>query len=112
MKYRIKPEFFDLWGSETTEDTVISESDLEMITRGWEKKPEDVMDQLIPLEETLYTAVIESDNGIHLLRKNIYDHTAQYEDFECAMQNKAEELHGELHCIYCPDDIVEDVTIE
>ena len=50
MTYKIKPEFLDLWGSDATEDTIITEDDLEMITRGWDKTPADVMDQLIPLE--------------------------------------------------------------
>ena len=50
MTYKIKPEYLDLWGSDATEDTIITEDDLEMITRGWEKTPADVMDQLIPLE--------------------------------------------------------------
>ena len=48
--YRIRPEFLDLWGSDATEDTVLTDDDLEMITRGWEKTPADVMDQLIPQE--------------------------------------------------------------
>lgn len=48
--YKIKDEYLDLWGEDATEDTIITEEELEMITRGWDKKPEDVMDQLIPLE--------------------------------------------------------------
>jgi len=64
------------------------------------------------MEKTLYTAVIESDDGIHLIRKNISDPTAEYEDFEIAMENKADDLGGELHVIYAPEDIVEDVTLE
>jgi len=63
------------------------------------------------MEKTLYTAVIEADDGIHLIRKGISDPTAEYEDFEIAMENKADELDGELYCIYCPDDVVEDVTL-
>lgn len=64
------------------------------------------------MEKTLYTAVIEAADGIHLIKKNIADPTGEYEDFEFAMQKKAEELSGELHCIYCTDDIVEDTTLE
>ena len=63
------------------------------------------------MEKTLYTALIEADDGIHLVRKEISDPTAEYEDFEIAMQNKADDLSGELHCIYCQDDIVEDTTL-
>ena len=64
------------------------------------------------MEKTLYTAIIENDDGIHMIRKNIADPTAEYEDFEFSMQQKADDLDGELHCIYAPDDIVEDVTLE
>ena len=49
--YKIKPEYADLWGEDVDEDTVITEEELEMITRGWETTPEDVMDQLIPQED-------------------------------------------------------------
>ena len=64
------------------------------------------------MEKTLYTAVIEADDGIHLIRKNIEDPTAEYEDFEVAMNTKADDLGGELHVIYAPDDVVEDTTLE
>lgn len=63
------------------------------------------------MDKTLYTAIIETNDGIHLVRKEISDPTAEYEDFEYAMQNKAADLDGELLCIYCPDDIVEDTTL-
>ena len=63
------------------------------------------------MEKTLYKAIIEADDGIHLIRKFITDPTAEYEDFEYAMQNKANDLDGELHCIFCQEDIVEDVTL-
>ena len=64
------------------------------------------------MEKTLYTAVIEADDGIHLIRKAITDPTAEYEDFEIAMENKADDLDGELHVIYAQDGIVEDTTLE
>lgn len=51
MKYRIKPEYADLWGEDVTEDTVITEADLEMIARGWEKDPEELKAQLIEEED-------------------------------------------------------------
>ena len=50
MTYKVKPEYADLWGEDTTEDTVITEDDLEMIARGWDKTPDELMDQLIPQE--------------------------------------------------------------
>ena len=64
------------------------------------------------MEKTIYTAIIEADDGIHLVRKTISDPTAEYEDFEYAMQDKAAALDGELQCIYAPDDVVEDVTLD
>ena len=63
------------------------------------------------MDKTLYTAIIETNDGIHLIRKEISDPTAEYEDFEYAMQNKAAYLDGELLCIYCQEDIVEDITL-
>ena len=64
------------------------------------------------MEKTLYTAVIEADDGIHLIRKAISDPNAEYEDFEIAMENKAADLDGELHLIYAQEDVVEDTTLE
>lgn len=49
-KYKVKPEFFDLWGEETTEGTILTEKDVEEIARGWDKTVDDVIDQLIPVE--------------------------------------------------------------
>lgn len=63
------------------------------------------------MEKTLYTAVIETEDGIHLIRKEISDPTAEYEDFEIEAENRADKLDGELLVIYSPEDIVEDVTI-
>ena len=63
------------------------------------------------METTLYTAIIETEDGIHIIRKEISDPEAEYESFEIAMENKADELDGELHCIYSQDDIIEDTTI-
>ena len=64
------------------------------------------------MEKTRYTALIEADDGIHLFRKVISDPTAEYEDFEIAMEHKADDLSGELHVIFADDDIVEDTTLE
>lgn len=63
------------------------------------------------MEKTLYTAIIEAEDGIHLIRKEISDPTAEYEDFEIEAENRADDLDGELLVIYSPDDIIEDVTI-
>ena len=63
------------------------------------------------MKKTLYTAIIETEEGIHLIRKEISDPNAEYEDYEIEMQNKAADLDGELHCIYCQEDVVEDTTL-
>ena len=51
MTYKIKPEYLDLWGEDATEETIITDEDLEMIARGWEKTPDELMDQLIPQDD-------------------------------------------------------------
>ena len=43
-KYKIRDEFVDLWGGDP--DAVIDEDELEMIARGWETTPEELMEQL------------------------------------------------------------------
>ena len=48
MTYKIKPEFLELWGEDATEETILTEQDVEDIARGWDKTSADVMDQLIP----------------------------------------------------------------
>jgi len=63
------------------------------------------------MESTLYIALIETEDGIYIFRKNISDPTAEYEDFEFSMQQKADDLNGDLLCIYCDDDIIEDTTL-
>ena len=64
------------------------------------------------MEKTLYTALINADDGIHIIRKEVSDDHGAYEDFEYAMQDKANDLSGELFGPYCQEDIVEDVTLE
>ncbi|MBO7662795.1 MAG: hypothetical protein J6U01_05450 [Clostridia bacterium] len=49
--YKIKPEYMDLWGEDATEETIITKEELEMIARGWEKDPEELLDQLIEVSE-------------------------------------------------------------
>ena len=64
------------------------------------------------MEKTLYTALINADDGIHIIRKEVSDDHGAYEDFEYAAQNKASDLDGELFGPYCQDDVVEDITLE
>ena len=64
------------------------------------------------MEKTLYTALINADDGIHIIRKEVSDEHGAYEDFEYAMQDKANDLSGELFGPYCQEDIVEDITLE
>lgn len=64
------------------------------------------------MDKTVYTALIEAEDGIHIFHKAISDPAGEYEDFEYAMQNKADDLEGELFGPYSDEDIVEDVTIQ
>jgi len=48
MTYKIKPEFFHLWGEETDENTILDDSDLEMIARGWGVSVNSIISQLVP----------------------------------------------------------------
>ena len=50
-RYRIKPEYIDLWGSEANEETVITQDDVEMCARGWEMDVDELMEQLIPVDD-------------------------------------------------------------
>ena len=63
------------------------------------------------MNPTLYTALIDADDGIHILHKYISDPTAEFEDFELYCQNKALEIGGELLGPYSAQDIVEDTTL-
>ena len=62
MTYKIKPEFLDLWGEDANEETRLEEDDIEMIVHGWDKKVEDVIDQLMP--ENYESAVSFMDDEI------------------------------------------------
>lgn len=62
--------------------------------------------------KTIYTAIIEAEDGIHIFHKAVSDEHGAFEDFEYAMQDKAAELDGELFGPYGEDDIIEDVTLE
>ena len=48
--YKIKPEYLNLWGEDATEETIITDDELEMIARGWDKTPAELMEQLTPVE--------------------------------------------------------------
>ena len=49
MMYKIKPEFIDLWGEDASEETVISENELEAFAREWEMPKSELLPQLIQL---------------------------------------------------------------
>lgn len=44
--YKIKPEFLSAWGSDTTEETVISEAEVERLAREWDVDLKDLKEQL------------------------------------------------------------------
>lgn len=64
------------------------------------------------MEKTIYTVLINANDGIHIIHKAVSDEHGAYEDFEYAMQDKANDLDGELFGPYCDEDIVEDITLE
>jgi len=64
------------------------------------------------MEKTIYTVLINANDGIHIIHKAVSDEHGAYEDFEYAMQDKANDLDGELFGPYSDDDIVEDITLE
>ena len=64
------------------------------------------------MKKTLFTAMINADDGIHIIRKNVSDEHGAFEDFEYAMQDKANDLSGDLFGPYCQEDVVEDITLE
>ena len=45
-RYKIKPEYLDLWGSEANEDSVVTESDIERLAVDWDMTPEQIREQL------------------------------------------------------------------
>ena len=64
------------------------------------------------MKKTLYTAMINADDGIHIIHKNVSDDHGAFEDFEYAMQDKANDLSGDLFGPYCQEDVVEDIILE
>ena len=50
MTYHIKPEYFSLWGEETTEETIITEDELLRLSHEWEKPVSELLDQLVPID--------------------------------------------------------------
>ena len=50
MTYHVKPEYLTMWGDETTDETVIEQSELERLAAEWEKPIEELLEQLIPID--------------------------------------------------------------
>ena len=90
MTYRIKPEFLDMWGAEATEETVLTENDLEMITRGWDKTPADIMGQLTVNNYDAAVALMDDD-----IREAIHSELAPCSEIE--FLKEYEKRHLEKH---------------
>ena len=58
MKYAVKEEYTDLWGEEVR---TLTEDEIEMIARGWEKTVEEVIDQLEPVNYESAVALMDDD---------------------------------------------------
>ena len=56
--YTIKPEYLSLWGEGTTEDTIITDGEVQRLAQEWEKPAEEILAQL---EEITYTPVGEAE---------------------------------------------------
>ena len=61
MKFTIKPEFLDLWGSDAYEDTEITLDTVERCAAGWEKPLDEVLDQLNPVNYNAAVALMDDD---------------------------------------------------
>jgi len=55
--YIIKPEFLELYGPDANPMTILTEDDVEMIARGWEKDEYDILQQLIELKPSGYRPI-------------------------------------------------------
>ena len=61
---------------------------------------------------TLYTALIEDEKGIHIIRKDLPDDDpAAFEDFELYVNSLSRQLDGDLFGPYGADDVLEDTTL-
>ena len=83
--YKIKEEYLDNWGADATENTILTLEDVEEITRGWDKTPEDVMDQLIELSYG-HEAQVMINNGL----------------FDAAVELMDDEIRERLHSELAP----------
>ena len=47
ITYTVKPEYLDQWGEDVTEDTIITQDELERLAAEWDKPVEELLEQLI-----------------------------------------------------------------
>ena len=48
--YTIKPEYLELWGDDATEETIISEPELQHLAEEWNRSVDDLLQQLKPYD--------------------------------------------------------------
>ncbi len=48
-KFVVKTEYLHLWGEDVTEDTVITEDELQRLSEEWEKPVEELLEQLVEI---------------------------------------------------------------
>ena len=58
--YTIKPEFLSEWGNETTEETTVTEREIERLSREWGVSVDDLMEQTTFCTDTRFE--IKTDN--------------------------------------------------
>ena len=59
--YTVRPEYLTAWGHETTEDTIITEAELNRLAREWDTPVESLLDQLIEADDI--PCRVSIDNG-------------------------------------------------
>ena len=65
-RYYVKPEYLDKWGEDTTESTMLLPHEIDSICRGWDVKPETIMDQLEEVPTLKY--FVEYDDNMFYVK--------------------------------------------
>lgn len=49
-RYTIKTEYLSNWGEDCTEETIITDAEVERLAQEWEKPVEELLEQLIEID--------------------------------------------------------------
>ena len=50
-RYTIKPEYLSNWGEDCTEETIITDADVERLAQEWEMPVDQLLQQLIEIDD-------------------------------------------------------------